>query len=152
MRNITSNDYKELMEIKKELEAEMIEGFERNKIYIDEKVREFGPDSREALSLIAISFLLGSHSSILETNDDDEKSRMSFLIDLSCNVADFLIEGNVEYLEGYKFILPYINEPLKGETNDEHRVEAIFNIVLAVNVPSSYYHKTGKLYVPVSSL
>lgn len=37
MRNITAKDYQELMEIKKELEAEMIEGFERNKIYIDEK-------------------------------------------------------------------------------------------------------------------
>lgn len=150
MRNITTKDYQELMEIKKELEAEMIEGFERNKIYIDEKMKEFGPDSREALSMIALSFLLGTHSSILEANDDDEKSRMSFIIDLSCNIADFLIEGNVEYLEGYKFILPYINEPLKGETNDEHRIEAIFNIILAINVPVSYREKTGKLYVPIS--
>lgn len=150
MRNITTKDYQELMEIKKELEAEMIEEFERNKIYIDEKMKEFGPDSREALSMIALSFLLGTHSSILEVNDDDEKSRMSFLIDLSCNIADFLIEGNVEYLKGYKFILPYINEPLKGETNDEHRIEAIFNIILAINVPVSYREKTGKLYVPIS--
>lgn len=58
MRNITTKDYQELMEIKKELEAEMIEGFERNKIYIDEKMKEFGPDSRESLSMIALSFLL----------------------------------------------------------------------------------------------
>lgn len=113
-------------------------------------MKEFGPDSRESLSMIALSFLLGTHSSILEANDDDEKSRMSFLIDLSCNIADFLIEGNVEYLEGYKFILPYINEPLKCETNDEHRIEAIFNIILAINVPVSYREKTGKLYVPIS--
>lgn len=137
---------KEVMELKESIRRLMINAVEFARPTLDEVEKENGKLSIEYASLYVTSMYTGLCAPAFNGGTEEAEAKKRFVAETATKVALYLLEHNPEYLRGYAFIRPYAPKgiPTLLDLVERDIDDVLYDIAIAISIPSSYRIATGK--------
>lgn len=143
---INIEETKELMELKESLRSLMMNSVRLARPTLDEVEKENGKMSVEYASTYVTSMYVGVYVPAFNGDTEEDEAKKRFVAETATRVALYLLEHNPDYLEGYAFIRPYAPKGIPSllDLVDRDIDDVLYDIAIAISIPSSYQELTGK--------
>ena len=137
---------KEVMELKESLRELMMNSVRLARPTLDKVAKENGKLSIEYASLYVMSMYTGVCVPAIIGDTEEADSKREFIAEAATKIALYLLEHNPEQLEGYAFIRPYAPKgiPTLLDLVERDIDDVLYDIAIAISIPSSYQIATGK--------
>lgn len=143
---INIDETKELMELKESLRSLMMNSVRLSRHTLDEVEKENGKMSLEYASAYVTAMYAGVYIPAFNGDTEEDEAKKRFVSETATRIALYLFEFNPEFLEGYAFIRPYAPKGIPSllDLVDRDIDDVLYDIAIAISIPSSYQKLTGK--------